>query len=239
MDINVDGQIGVPDLLLFLGAFGQPLSVLHIYDGLPHAADTVGVVDLLLLLEDFGKDLSGGCIGPVVGEAAEFLDAIVTALASSVQGYTTYRLTASLHGTARTLYSIEGTPEGSMVLPAAYQAGAPFGVDTAGVNPQFLALVPDAEYDSWLTVGVTDSSDAGGLSSIGIDFSSWTDSAGLTVDDGSVFWMDPDSAPEGDVVVAQLTVASGSSGTVTMGMQGHSTQGEDWDVHRAEFAYPP
>ena len=238
MDINGDGQINVPDLLLFLAAFGQPVSVLHIYDGLPHAADTVGVMDLLLMLEDFGKDVAGGCIDPVVGEASEYLDAVVTAMASSVQGYTTYRLTVSLRGTARSLYSIEGTPEGAMELPPAYQVDTPFGVDTAGANPQFFAFMADVEFDSWLSVGITDGDSAGELGTIGIDFSSWTDSAGLIVPDGSVFWMHPDAAAEGDVVVAQLTVASGSSGTVTMGMQGHSTQGEDWDVHRVVFTYP-
>lgn len=98
--------------------------------------------------------------------------------------------------------------------------------------------MPDAEYDSWLTVGIVDASDPDALSTVGIEFDSWTDTNGLAVDDGAVFWMDPDAAPEGDVVVAQLTVPSGSSGTVTMGMQGHSTRGEDWDVHRVVFAYP-
>ena len=89
-----------------------------------------------------------------------------------------------------------------------------------------------------MTIGFTEADAAGSLSSLGINFSAWTDSAGLTVDNGSVFLMHPDEAPEGDVVVAQLTVQSGSSGTVTMGMQGHGTTGEDWDVHRVVFTYP-
>eukprot|EP01043_Picozoa_sp_COSAG02_P005432 COSAG02_NODE_147_length_33939_cov_6.689539_7_plen_1476_part_00 len=238
MDINGDGQISVPDLLLFLAAFGQPVSVLHVYDGLPHAADTVGVADLLLMLEDFGKEPSAGCIGPIIGEASEFLDVVVAASASSTSGYTTYRLTVSLHGTARSLYSIEGTPEGTMELPAAYQAVPPFGADVGGVNPQFYTFMADAEFDSWLSVGITDGDVARELSTIGIDFATWTDSVGLSVDNGAVFWLDPNDAPGGHVVVVQLTVASGSSGTVTMGMQGHSTEGDDWDARRVVFTYP-
>ena len=234
----VDGSVNTEDLILLLAAFDQPSEQLHVFDGLDHT-ELVRTNDLLLLLEDFGTDLSGGCSDPVVGEAADLLDAVVTTSASSVQGYTTYRLTASLRGTARSLYSIEGTPEGTIELPAAYQVITPFGVDTAGANPQFFGFMAEAEYDSWLSIGITDGDHAGELSSIGIDFPSWTDSVGLTVDDGALLWMHPEAAPGGDVVVAQLTVASGSSGTVTMGMQGRSIQGADWDVHRVTFTYPP
>jgi hypothetical protein len=39
------------------------------------------------------------------------------------------------------------------------------------------------------------------------------------------------------VVVAQLTVRSGTSGNVVMGMQGHATGGGDWDVHHVLFTY--
>ena len=35
------------------------------------------------------------------------------------------------------------------------QVGAPFGTDLGGVNPQFWALNADSQYDSWLTVGIT------------------------------------------------------------------------------------
>jgi hypothetical protein len=33
--------------------------------------------------------------------------------------------------------------------------GAPFGTDLGGVNPQFWAFNADSQYDSWLTVGIT------------------------------------------------------------------------------------
>eukprot|EP01043_Picozoa_sp_COSAG02_P051622 COSAG02_NODE_5457_length_4302_cov_2.364977_7_plen_331_part_00 len=256
-----DGVIDINDLLTLMGVFGRPCwachqsisipepqchancqPLVHIYDGLPRVTNTVGIADLLFMLEDFGRDnLSAGCSDPVFGETSEFLNPVVTEWASSISGYSTYRLSVALHGIARSLYSIEGTRAGAMQLPAAYQEGTPFGVDTGGTDPRFVALHPNAEYDSWLTVGITDG-DSGRLSTIGIDFGAWTESTSLRITNGAVFWMDPNVAPErstGEVVVAQITVPAGSTGRVTMGMQGHSTQGEDWDVHQVVFMYPP
>ena len=162
---------------------------------------------------------------------------MVTTAAASVSGYTTYTLTASLHDTAANLYSIEGTSDGRMEIPPAYQVAAPFGCNLGGVDPGFVSVLASAQYDSWLTVGIIDGN-SGQLASVGIEFGAWSETTGLSIDDGSVFWMQPNDAPGGDVVVAQLTVPIGSSGTVTMGMQGHATGGGDWDVHSVVFAYP-
>jgi hypothetical protein len=240
MDIDGDGWIGVNDLLSLLAAFGAPAVELH--TGFSHG-DVVDVIDLLNLLPDYGRDISGGCFEAAVGETNDYLDAVVTTLAASVPGYTTYTLTASLHAdAANNIYAIEGTADGPMSIPAAYQVAAPFGTDIGGVQPAFFPIANNAargyaEFDSWLTIGLTDGSDPNALATIGIDFGSWTDSTALLVDDGSVFYMDPNSGPGGDVVVAQLTVRSGTSGNVAMGMQGHATGGGDWDVHHVLFTY--
>ena len=245
MDLDSDGYIGVSDLLRLLSLFGGPAQELHTGDavadgthtGYSHG-DVVDVIDLLNLLPDFGRRIDDhACMEAAVGETVEYLDAVVTTVATSAPGFTTYRLIASLHDTAANLYSIEGTALGPMELPAAYQVAAPFGVDFGGANPLFFAIMPMAAFDSWLTIGVTDGSDQRALATIGIDFRAWTESAGLLIDDGSLFYMDPNSAPGGDVVVAQLTVPSGASGTVVMGMQGHAVGGGDWDVHHVIFVY--
>ena len=76
-----------------------------------------------------------------------------------------------------------------MAIPAAYQSDAPFGANVGGVAAAFVAAVPTTAYDSWLTVGITDGDAGGALSSIGIDWDTWTGSAGLSVDNGAVFWM--------------------------------------------------
>merc|ERR1711924_69634 len=118
-------------------------------------------------------------------------------------------MSATLKGDATNAYTIYGKPAGSLSLPAAYQVAAPFGANTGGTNPAFWAVANNAalgfaQYDSWLTAGLTDGDAAGALS--------------------------PDDAPGGDVVVAQLTVTAGSSGTMTGGMQGRSTSGDDWQA---------
>ena len=83
-----------------------------------------------------------------------------------------------------------------------------------------------AQYDSWLTVGITDGASNGALSSIGIDFDAWTVDSALSTSDGAVSWIAPDDGPEAgtDAVVGQLTTAAGSSGSVSTGMQGACPQ---------------
>ncbi len=158
---------------------------------------------------------------------------LTTVLATDgVNGYTTYQLAVTLGPAAENIYTVYGdTTHGPLVLPAAYQVAAPFGADLGGVNPQFLPMMPDAGYDSWLTVGTT-TGNSGEISSIGIPFASWTADTGITATNGAVFWMDPNAAPSsGTIVVGQLTVRTGSTMLpVEMDAQGHSRFGvPDWD----------
>jgi hypothetical protein len=96
-------------------------------------------------------------------------------------------------------------------------------VNIGGVDPALVAASPTAGFDSWLSVGV-DGGDRGGLlGSIGLDFEAWTPDAGLTTDNGAVFWMDPTAAPtERLATVAQITVPTGSAWEVTVNAQGRS-----------------
>jgi hypothetical protein len=122
-----------------------------------------------------------------------------------------------------------GTKEFPLRFPVAYQE-AVFGVNTGGTNSAFVAVNADTAFDSWLTVGITDSDAAGKLGSIGINWSSWTESTNLFSNDGAVFWMNPDG-PSGDAVLAQLTIPSTTfdAGTTAQALlQGRSTTGEDW-----------
>jgi hypothetical protein len=113
-------------------------------------------------------------------------------------------------------------------MPAAYQENAPFGANVGGVNPAFLSAKPTAAYDSYLTVGKTEGDAAGEISSIGIDWDSWTISAGLSVDNGAAFWMTPDDGPTGSAVVAQITVAG--PWDAKLSVQGRSTSGDDYQA---------
>ena len=73
-----------------------------------------------------------------------------------------------------------------------------------------------AQYDSWLTIGSTDGSTGSSISSIGLDFDSWTATHGLSTDNGAIFYMDPDAGPSqsagySNVIIAQVTLTKGAS----------------------------
>jgi hypothetical protein len=173
-------------------------------------------------------------------------------------GHTTYRCSLQLMGDARNVYTIYGTEANPMNIPGAFQTPAPFGVNVGGVNPAFLA-VPTCGVgeqaaggqghacarDSWLTVGLTEGDPSSMLSSIGIDWVSWTETHGVTVDNGAVFWMSPDDGPTsfdvdgkgplngnfrgqfglmaGNIVVAQITLLETHQATLKLNAQGRTT----------------
>jgi hypothetical protein len=155
----------------------------------------------------------------------------ITYSATGVGGMTTYRLLLALGGSASNVYALAGTPDGDLSVPPAYQVAAPFGADIGGVDPAFFAFSAAAEFDSWLTVGITDD-DSGRLGYAGPDFSSWTNTSGFSTDNGAIFWMDPGDGPSGsDIVMAQLTVPSGSDGSASGVLQGRPAEGsDDWQA---------
>lgn len=168
-----------------------------------------------------------------------FVSPVVTTSQTSLDGFDTYTLAVTLTGTAINLYTIYGTVDSPMSVPAGYQEPTPFGANVGGTNPGFWPIMAGAQYDSWLTVGITNGDSSGALSSIGIDFDAWTVDSPLSTSDGAVFWMAPDHGPtaDADAVVVQLTVAAGSSGRASMGMQGRSSAGEDWQADNIEFTF--
>jgi hypothetical protein len=102
---------------------------------------------------------------------------------SGSQGMTTVRLMVALPNNYANVYTIAGTEQSPMRFPGgAYQADAPFGKNVGGVSPAFFAVMPDSEFDSWLTVGITDGDTGGALSSIGLDFDSWNSGSKLEMD---------------------------------------------------------
>eukprot|EP01043_Picozoa_sp_COSAG02_P002436 COSAG02_NODE_56_length_43700_cov_33.650765_7_plen_1205_part_00 len=109
--------------------------------------------------------------------------------------------------------------------------------DLAGpTSPYFFSTVPDAEFDSFLTIGV-DGPSVESLSSVGIDFTSWTESNGMTLDDGAVFFMDPDHGAEAEpVVFMQLTVQTGTEFSGQLSAQGRAFVGEDWESKNLQFS---
>ncbi len=148
----------------------------------------------------------------------------VTTLESSLDGHTTYQLELTPIDDAATVYAIYGHEEVPLVVPPAFQLAAPFGADIGGMPSELWSLSPEAEWDSFLFA----SAPASFMSSVGISFAEWTADQGLSVTNGAVFVTDPDDAPSGLMVAAQITVRTGTDFTVQMGAQGHNKFDPEW-----------
>ena len=159
-------------------------------------------------------------------------------------GMTTMRMYATCNVAAgcRNIYTLAGNTATPLQIPAAYQVASPFGTSVGGSNPAFFSILPDAEFDSWLTLGSDDGSQAGRMSSIGIPWDGafgWSDTRAIWTNNGALFFMDPDTGPSGDVLLAQLTVAdssiSAATNIATMMLQGRSNNGADWSQNGVTF----
>lgn len=126
-----------------------------------------------------------------------WLDAVSvqTAGTNVVSGHTAYTLLVKPRlGThyatgPRNVYAIYGSEDATLTLPPAYHVPAPFGADFGGTNPAFWQINAASQWDSWLTVGITEGDSHNLISSIGIDWTTWTAEDGISVDDGAVFWV--------------------------------------------------
>eukprot|EP01045_Picozoa_sp_COSAG04_P014871 COSAG04_NODE_1138_length_8106_cov_4.244036_4_plen_691_part_00 len=222
-----DDEVGTEDVLAVLAAFGDESGL-----GDTNGDGATDVADLLHVQAQFGKDHSSG----TTTSCTECAVPSVETMASSKDGYATYRLSLVLGPEAANCYSIFGDGEDMMMIPGGFQVLAPFGADLGGTNPAFWAFNANAEFDSWLTIGPTDGGSSDALGTIGIPMADWTEAAGMEVSDGAVFWMSPDDGPGGTVTVAQLTIAAGTEWTAVLSAQGRSAGGgEDWDAFNVFF----
>eukprot|EP01052_Picozoa_sp_SAG31_P007916 SAG31_NODE_388_length_16371_cov_5.228982_3_plen_552_part_00 len=129
----------------------------------------------------------GACAsGQSIGHQYEVCGTTTVISTGDVDGYTTYQLSLSLEGVAGSVYTIYGSPDSPMIVPAAHQVAPPFGANTGGVSPALLSVSPEAQFDSWLTVGVTDGDSGQALGTIGIDFDAWNTGSEIRTIDGAV-----------------------------------------------------
>ena len=75
-------------------------------------------------------------------------------------GWTTYRLGVVLEGEAVNVYTLYGNTDQPLDIPPAYQCATPFGANIGGSSPAFFSVANSAalgfaEFDSWLTIGLT------------------------------------------------------------------------------------
>jgi len=87
-----------------------------------------------------------------------------------------------------------------------------------------VSIFPETNYDSWLTIGITNGDPTNLISAVGIDFNSWSESNAMDIDNGAVFVMDPSStdlSEQGtEIIIAQLTVPTQSTSTAVINVQG-------------------
>lgn len=138
----------------------------------------------------------GGTVCPVINE-----------ISTGTYG-TTFQLGLHLSGEAHTVYSIFGDGRTPMTVPPCHQEAAPFGANVGGTNTAFASFAPDIGSDSWLTVGLTDGDPNGALSSVGVDFAAWGAGESLHVNNGAIFWMEPNSAVAGTMQADQRVVTT-------------------------------
>ena len=91
-----------------------------------------------------------------------------------IDGYTTWNLTVQMFGNAKNAYTIYGSPDAPLIMPPVYKCNcAPFGSNIGGTNPAFWKYKPEAQWDSWLTIGITDGNQDNAISSVGFSYETW------------------------------------------------------------------
>ena len=145
---------------------------------------------------------------------------------NGLDGYSTYRLSLIIKDpNVKNIYAIYGDDETSpkpMIIPPAYQSIINFNSNIGGVLPAIINIDSDAQYDSWLTIGITDGNSDNEVMTVGIDFSTWTETSGIHTTNGAVFTMDPEiNVVDGDeYIVAQITIPNMRSVELTLNAQG-------------------
>ncbi|MDA1336238.1 MAG: hypothetical protein O2818_05050 [Bacteroidetes bacterium] len=141
---------------------------------------------------------------------------------------TTYRVYVNFDSSDDELVALYGTvgeaqnaPLSILTTSTFYNTplGANYGQD---INPAFIAVFPEINFDSWFTIGSEDNSGSGGVSAVGMEpyLADFNAGLGFTIDTftgGSWFVIPGSSAdaiagPDNRVLVAQLT----SDGQVTV-----------------------
>ena len=160
-----------------------------------------------------------------------------------IDGFATYQLSLTIkpNKQIKNIYAIYGDQTSEMYWPPAYNIGGPFASDIGGSSPTFFSIIPNAKYDSWTTIGITDGDQHNELSTIGIDFSEWNEDNSVTTSNGAVFLMDPTIILHDDeYVISQLTLPSDETHIMHVNVQGKLTTGiHAWTERNVEFRLNP
>ena len=171
--------------------------------------------------------------------------------ATSAYG-TTYRVYATFDAPTNELIAVYGTVGGNENAPLSVLTTTNFFNSTLGsnygefINPAFFPAFPEVEFDSWFTIGSSDTNGSGGVSSVGMEpyYDGFNNGSGFTIDTflGGSWFVVPGASADavaGDdnrVLVAQLT----TDGVVdlVMNFQYDDLQGNSYNTEGLTATFP-
>ena len=147
-----------------------------------------------------------------------------------IDGMTTYRLSLIVkNDNVKNIYAIYGTDNTHakpLDIPPAYQGDTIFNSNIGGISDELIAIKNDCNYDSWLTIGITNGDRENKISAVGLDFNSWTMDSGIYSTNGAVFLVNPNDDPinMNEYIVAQITVPNNFHYNIKMNVQGKNIE---------------
>jgi len=160
-----------------------------------------------------------------------------------IDGHTTYQLSVIVQPDRQVgnIYALFGDKfNHDMYFPPAYHIDGPFNSNIGGISPSIISIFPDAFYDSWITIGITDGNLDDKLSTIGIDFNEWTETKSITTSNGAVFVMNPnDFVSTNEYILAQITIPNDRIDVFTVNVQGKKINNEIWKEYGINFVLNP
>lgn len=164
-----------------------------------------------------------------------------------LDSHTTYRLSVILKDDMelKNIYALYGNEltDNEFVVPASWQSPLSVNNNLGGVQSSLLEYFPTAEWDSWLTINLTDGDPDSTLGSVGVPFGSWTEDSPMTIANGAVFIMDPeyDSPIDEEIVIAQITIPNNEEADFVVSIQGKTINTdihESWTESNVRFHLP-
>ena len=160
-----------------------------------------------------------------------------------IEGHTTYQLSLVVQPNKyiKNIYALFGDNfHRDMYIPPAYQIDGPFDSNIGGISSSIISIFPDALYDSWLTIGISDGDNDNKLSTIGIDFNEWSEIKPITTSNGAVFSLDPNEGEnKNEYIVGQITIRDNLIDVMTVNVQGKKNNNEIWNEYDIDFVLNP
>ena len=160
-----------------------------------------------------------------------------------IEGFTTYQLSLFVkdHNQVKNIYALFGEHSNhEMYFPPAYQIDGPFNSDIGGVSPSIIQIFPNSRFDSWITIDITDGDPDNLLSTIGIDFNSWSETHGISTSNGAIFQIDPNyNNFQNEYIIGQITLPNEVTDSLIVNVQGKKVNEDSWKEYNVRFNLDP